>query len=1005
MAVIRQQNWLNQQRVDVPHARAIESGVAADFDVLAGDMIAGNEALVVKGFKVTTLTAGIPATSITIRVAGSTLLHPEATESGSIFRVPADRADEILSSSNERVSGSFTAGTTNYVGIDLQRSADASTKDLVKFLDPTTKAEKAKSVPLARTLDYVIVVSTQDFGLTPGIAPVAKVVTDASNNVVSVQDARTLFGRLGKGGGVPDSQYYYSWPGGRTEPGDNSDFDSGDKKIESLKSWMDATVTRLWELGGGEYWFSATADRNVRMIRLGSATVFPSTGDWFEWTGGHLHWRGLAVIFDNSTGYVNEIKDQATNSAGLTDLADGECVYVDLDRTQNLSGVDALVATKTAMTTLGAPTTPGSRYIFAWRYGSYIYTRDGQFFVGVTVPVATTLAVGTVKLNQAAGTPATPVVPAIGADGSIVISETDGVNNPAINGYGLDSAVVAGGAGIRGVGGDYTGAGVVAGGRGGFFLGGKSSLGTAGVGIISTGGDATETGGVPNLGGDFYGGVMSPGKTGAGASGSRSTGGTGSTGAAQGHGAINQGASNAGGAGQAGHGTTSTGGSNTTGPAGHGVLATGGAATTGAAGHGGASTGGNATTGAPGNGWNATGGTATSGNTVGGKGASIIGGTSNGSAAGAEGARVRGGQGGTNGKGGLGAYIYGGDAGGGNNDAGTGLEVHCGSAAGSGSAGTAVDVYSGADGLLVRQATGANVKIRTSQSNTGSAGILVQDASLNTRNYLSRLGFWTTKVSKFTENWLMLDMGDQNDYVGESGSPNTKYASQLIWAVSKGDAGTTDHTIGEPSASFLDSYLIFNTTGSLDPADASRISTLRRFVPPPASDDLVLEMEFSVSMAAVANTDVVYIGLTSDTGNWDSNATTVAFRYYGNGAAGGVDTTTNWYCLTRKGNGAAHAAPGSSANSTVTDSGVAISTASEPTQRMRIEIMGANYAGSDTVKFYINEALVATHTTDIGTSPMYVFARSARELVVAASARLRLGPIGLQWSRQLNFGV
>ena len=972
MAVIRQQNWLNQQRVDVPHARAIESGVAADFDVLAGDMIAGNEALVVKGFKVTTLTAGIPATSITIRVAGSTLLHPEATESGSIFRVPTDRADEILSSSNERVSGSFTAGTTNYVGIDLQRSADASTKDLVKFLDPTTKAEKAKSVPLARTLDYVIVVSTQDFGLTPGIAPVAKVVTDASNNVVSVQDARTLFGRLGKGGGVPDSQYYYSWPGGRTEPGDNSDFDSGDKKIESLKSWMDATVTRLWELGGGEYWFSATADRNVRMIRLGSATVFPSTGDWFEWTGGHLHWRGLAVIFDNSTGYVNEIKDQATNSAGLTDLADGECVYVDLDRTQNLSGADALVATKTTMTTLGAPTTPGSRYIFAWRYGSYIYTRDGQFFVGVTVPVATTLAVGTVKLNQAAGTPATPVVPAIGADGEISVTATvvGSILNFAINGIGASSVVNHCGSGVKGTGGSFTGAGAFNGGRGVEGLGGGAVSGLGGPGGFFQGGLVTNAAGTPGAGILAYG-----------------TGGTG--------------------AGLSSAGIETTGGSAVSagGTGGNGITSTGGAATTGAAGHGGASTGGNATTGAPGNGWNATGGTATSGNTVGGKGASIIGGTSNGSAAGAEGARVRGGQGGTNGKGGLGAYIYGGDAGGGNNDAGTGLEVHCGSAAGSGSAGTAVDVYSGADGLLVRQATGANVKIRTSQSNTGSAGILVQDASLNTRNYLSRLGFWTTKVSKFTENWLMLDMGDQNDYVGESGSPNTKYASQLIWAVSKGDAGTTDHTIGEPSASFLDSYLIFNTTGSLDPADASRISTLRRFVPPPASDDLVLEMEFSVSMAAVANTDVVYIGLTSDTGNWDSNATTVAFRYYGNGAAGGVDTTTNWYCLTRKGNGAAHAAPGSSANSTVTDSGVAISTASEPTQRMRIEIMGANYAGSDTVKFYINEALVATHTTDIGTSPMYVFARSARELVVAASARLRLGPIGLQWSRQLNFGV
>ena len=33
MAVLRQEQFLGQSRIDVPHLRAIESGVAADFDV------------------------------------------------------------------------------------------------------------------------------------------------------------------------------------------------------------------------------------------------------------------------------------------------------------------------------------------------------------------------------------------------------------------------------------------------------------------------------------------------------------------------------------------------------------------------------------------------------------------------------------------------------------------------------------------------------------------------------------------------------------------------------------------------------------------------------------------------------------------------------------------------------------------------------------------------------------------------------------------------------------
>src|SRR5688572_11059469 len=285
MAVIRQANLLGQQRLDIPHLRSLEAAVAGDFDLLAGEILAGMDPLVVTGFETIVASAGSPASSLLIRVAGSIILHPEASESGTIFKVPEDRAIETLNAANSRVPGSFTASSTNYVGVDLRRTADPTTADTVQFLDPETNLEAPKTVPLARTLDYVFVISTQDFSTTPGIAPLVKVVTDAFNNVSSIEDARNFIFRLGSGGAITDTQHAYTWPGGRGEVGDNSDFTAGDKAIGSQKEWMDAVMTRIWELGGGERWYSATADRNVKLLRTGA---YFDNGEWFEWDGTNL---------------------------------------------------------------------------------------------------------------------------------------------------------------------------------------------------------------------------------------------------------------------------------------------------------------------------------------------------------------------------------------------------------------------------------------------------------------------------------------------------------------------------------------------------------------------------------------------------------------------------------------------------------------------------------------------------------------------------------------------
>ena len=469
MSVIRQTNILGQARFDVPHLRGLESSIAYDFDLLGGRIIGGEGAFVVKGFEVLIATAiGAPATALQISVANSILLHYQASESGSIFSVPADRAVEVLNASNARLSGSFTASTVNYIGIDLIRSADDTTSDQVQFLNPDTNLETPKNVPLARTLDYRIVVSSQDFGGNPNIAPIANVTTDAANAVTVIVDARNMFGRLGTGGSVPDTLASYSWPGGRTEPSTNYTFTGGDKRIDSLKSWMDAVMTRAWELGGGEHWYSATADRNVKFAR-GTVPAY-STGEWFYWTLGtqKLMWKGLEFVFDNSTALYNPIV--ASGSPGVT-LLDGQCVYVDVDRSTNAAPLTPAVAD---LVTLGAGSIPGARHVIAWRRGDVVFSLESSFPVGTTFPLATDASNGIVRLTPGSGSPNPPLVPCQDANGSIINTAT------AAGGYGLRGVGLTTGTGVQGKGGS------TAGGIGVYGEGGNGGgYGVMGTGILA----------------------------------------------------------------------------------------------------------------------------------------------------------------------------------------------------------------------------------------------------------------------------------------------------------------------------------------------------------------------------------------------------------------------------------------------------------------------------------------------------------------------------------------
>lgn len=599
MSVLRQFNFTSQMRVDVSHLRSIDSSVAGDFDAVVGRLSAGSRALVVRGFALTNV--GGAAIAAQMGTADGILVNLEASASGSFLWVPDDRAVETLNpATNARVVGAWTTSQTNYVGLDFARAADESTSDLVQFLDPTTDLETPRQIPLARTLDYTIVISTTPFAAQPNLVPVAKVVVDASGNITSTEDARPMMFRLGTGGDSPNRQNAFTWADGRAETValNASGFIGGDKAIGDQKSWMDSMMTRMWELGGGEYWYSASADRNVQLVSSGTAF---SNGDHFEWTGTNLHWQGLEILFSDSTGSYNTVNNQLVDSAGLTDLADGQCIYVDLNRTSNAT----INAQKATISTLGPGTPPGSRHILAWRRGSTIFTKGWKYPVGSFLTPATNLANGIVMLDRAdTASPATPKV--IGKAGGTIDGPSTTTALIVNGGAARLAAAFIGGAGQDGIiatGGTATSTGRV--GVSGAGSNGAANGNDGGSGVLGVGGNAgTQASGFSadgGAGGFFLGGNSVDGGGGAptpiSGAGVRAYGGAG---AVAGYGVWGSGGSAADGA----HGGYFEGGAATSDDAGYGIYAIGGT-TAGAGvgnlpGHGGYLVGAVSTTTAPG---------------------------------------------------------------------------------------------------------------------------------------------------------------------------------------------------------------------------------------------------------------------------------------------------------------------------------------------------------------------------------------------------------------------
>lgn len=335
MAVLSTVNWLSEQRMDVSDARRIESAVRNDFDELVSGVWTGTaQGYIVRGFSILTAGAiGAPANGLALVVDPGCVLNINASVSGTIFQVPLGTANQILNAAtNTNVSGSFTANSINYVGVDYDRFADPTTNVTKYIWNASANDELTTIAPASQTLTYKIYITTSTWATN--VLPIAKVTTDGNGNVTSISDCRWMYNSLETGGLNPDPDYVYPWTAGRvqapvtTTSNSIDPFSGGDKQLTCEKDWKNAVMSIFKEIKGTPSWFSGPSI-NPPGPQPSLASLFQDLGNTVITGSGQIS-NG---ILPNSqpilvtTGNITAGSNQLTTLGSTSGLVDGDFIF------------------------------------------------------------------------------------------------------------------------------------------------------------------------------------------------------------------------------------------------------------------------------------------------------------------------------------------------------------------------------------------------------------------------------------------------------------------------------------------------------------------------------------------------------------------------------------------------------------------------------------------------------------------------------------------------------
>ena len=371
MSVIRRQNFLSSERIDLPAMLSIESATSNDFDELMASLVLGtNNSYVLRGFEINMANAiGGASSALTMTVDPGAVLHYLSSVSGTFYLVPVGTpVQQLNAATNPIVLGAFSPSSYNYVSLELTRSVEASSSVPTYFWDVTTDSEITSTAPSAIILSYTINISN----VTPAshFLPIAIVQTDAGNNVISIEDIRPMLFTLGTGGLTPNPLYTYPWPEGRTaNPIISTDdsvnpFSGGDKALDNLKSWMSAIMTSVQEIKGTPFWFSAGTDGSLSSLREDLANtvvtgkgstahgILPTFPPIVPTVAGQLNWD--QPIFIKVIGSELNYELDANSTSSNLILTDDQVAYITLTRGATISPELIFTISSAIVTSVGA---------------------------------------------------------------------------------------------------------------------------------------------------------------------------------------------------------------------------------------------------------------------------------------------------------------------------------------------------------------------------------------------------------------------------------------------------------------------------------------------------------------------------------------------------------------------------------------------------------------------------------------------------------------------------
>lgn len=368
MAVQRRVNWISQQEVQVPDMRMIESAASNDWDQFVQAAITSTtQGYIIRGFNILMANAiGGAASNLQMQVDPGAVMHILASQSGTILMVPVGTPPQQLNSvTNSNVTGSFSPNSINYVTVDYTRFLDDTTDAQVYIWDPTSQTTTTVNAPRANILTYVINISTST--PTSNQLPIAAVLTDSGNNVLSVSDERWLLFRLGTGGTNPNPFYTYPWPESRTENPFTSTsnsidpFSGGDKALLDWKDWMNAVMSSIGEIKGTPYWYSLVgggpASDSLVLLRedLGNTLI---TGDGIISQG--ILPKAVPVLV--TTGTASALSNQLT-LASVAGIVDGDYIfYAGLPALTTVLDINGSVVTMSAQSLINVSNVSVSFY-------------------------------------------------------------------------------------------------------------------------------------------------------------------------------------------------------------------------------------------------------------------------------------------------------------------------------------------------------------------------------------------------------------------------------------------------------------------------------------------------------------------------------------------------------------------------------------------------------------------------------------------------------------------